>query len=292
MDDEFGGSDIGNDTSFDSGGDMDVGFDDGGAFLGDIPEDTLATVDPVDSVAMESEQIFDDIPEDTSSIVEPGAEISHGEFLEAQDEFEESIMDGTVYNDDIEPDAEMTHGEFLEEQTRFEEEIMGEREPGAELSHDEFLDAQNQFEAEVRDDVDWPENGGSVEGTEHEVDLHIGDEITRREHSGHPNLDGSYAGTDDISFEESSLPGEEEDYDTHHLEVAEELPDDYTVTAGEVAPAFGREGGGEQIHITRENWLNPDAAPLDVPLQDLKDYGYLEGSSADEEQPPNDEGDE
>jgi hypothetical protein len=222
--------------------------------------------------------------------IEPGAELSHGEFLGAQEEFEQSIADGSVHDDDIEPGAEMTHREFFEAQ----EVLDGEREPGAEMSHEEFLQVQDDFEAEIRGDVDWPDNDGAVEGTEHEIELGVGDEITRREHSGHPNLDGSFAGTGDIGFEESSLPGEEGDYDTHHLEVVEELPDDYTVTVGEVAPAFGHEGGGEQIHVTRENWLNPDAEPLDVPLQDLKDYGYLSEDETPEVEQVNDfeEGDD
>jgi hypothetical protein len=324
MGDEFGGGfdDGGGDMGGDSGEFGDGGRDIGGIddLGGDIPEDILDDSDlfggtDVNVAPMELQEdsllggdLSDDIAtnkpplEFAEDIVEPGAEITHGEFAEAQDALDESILDGTVYNDDIEPGAKMTHGEFLEEQRAFEEEINGEREPEAALSHEEFVEEQNRFEAEVmgvpEDIIDNPDyfdastghikypssdsdsdfnDDGSVAGTEHEAHLEVGDELTRR-----GSLDGSYTGSDDISFEESSLPGREEDYDVHNLEVVEEFPDDIHITEGEIAPGFGHEGGGEQQHFTRDNWLNPDADPLDVPTQDLVDYGYLQEKNPDE----------
>ena len=50
---------------------------------------------------------------------------------------------------DQEPGAEMSHDEFLDTQNAFEEEIMGEREPGAEMSHQDFFDTQDAFEEDI-----------------------------------------------------------------------------------------------------------------------------------------------
>ena len=50
---------------------------------------------------------------------------------------------------DQEPGAELSHQEFMDTQDAFEEEIMGEREPGADMSHQEFFDAQDAFEEDI-----------------------------------------------------------------------------------------------------------------------------------------------
>ena len=179
---------------------------------------------------------------------------------------------------DYPPDAE-TNNTLTNEETIREEEIMEEREPGAELSHSEFLEEQDKFEAEVEEKIEWPDNDGAVEGTEQDRNLEVGEEFTRRTQSDTVNDDGSFAGEKDISFEESSLPGNEEDYDVTDYKVTEEMPDDYYVTESEVAPAFDQEGGGTQYEFKRDHPWDSDAEPLDVPMQDMKDYGYIEEQS-------------
>jgi hypothetical protein len=286
FDDSSFGADMGSETfeiSEDIGGDILSGSEYDNSPLLDIPEDVPDSEGIIETgeISQDVESIPEDIDDiatiedlsetiteeinDNSEEVEIGGH--QGMTLEEVQQYQEDNADAFIHEDD---EKEFANG----------------------FSEETFNEEYENLQSEIRGDVDWPNNDGVVEGTEHDVELQVGDEITRREHSGHPNLDGSYAGIDDISFEESSLPGEESDYDTHHLEVTEELPDDYHISGGEVAPAFDHEGGGEQIHITRDNWMNPDAEPLDVPIQDLSDYGYLEETRTEEEIPQSEEVDE
>jgi len=157
-------------------------------------------------------------------------------------------------------------------------------EPGATMSHAEFIQEHDKLEAEIEGKIEYPDNKGAVEGTERDRKLEVGEEFTRRTNTDTVNDDGSFAGEKDISFEESSLPGDEEDYDVTNYRVTEDMPDDYFVTESEVAPAFDREGGGTQYEFKRENPWNPDAEPLNVPIQDMKDYGYIKENEGNNEE--------
>jgi hypothetical protein len=78
---------------------------------------------------------------------------SQSEDMDMEDDIEDnSQLEGQIGLEgmgDQEPGAELSHQEFFDTQDAFEEEIMGEREPGAEMSHQGFFDAQDSFEEDI-----------------------------------------------------------------------------------------------------------------------------------------------
>jgi len=199
--------------------------------------------------------LFDNSTED---IVEPGASMSHGEFIEEQDKFEEEIMG------EREPGAVLSHNEFIEEQDKFEEEIMGEREPGAELSHQEFIDEQDKFEAEIENQAEVKdENTAEIEEETKSDSEYIkigGDSVNPEspyvtdrqtaEDSGYIEKDGNEVVDSEKVKEELALP------DGNPAEYAHEMPhisdDTHDLYKSDVAPNFGHEGGGEQTIAIRQ----------------------------------------
>lgn len=122
--------------------------------------------------------------------------------------------------------------------------------------------------------VRWPNNDGALPGTrmkyadpQRYVDEY-GDKVDRIGDDG-----GGYLGVMEdgkpASFEDRSLPSNAvaDDYRSYTLH-PENMPAGWSIETGQVAPAFGREGGGEQMFIANQ-------AGRRVSVTTLKDMGIL-----------------
>lgn len=116
----------------------------------------------------------------------------------------------------------------------------------------------------------YPDNAGAVEGTVRQYDT-LGD---LRADLGDVTVDrigannGSFLAVEGTPWNMRSLPVNTLGKELHHFEF-NRLPEGYRVEVSEIAPAFGREGGGTQLRIV-------DAAsgrPANV--NDLLDAGVL-----------------
>ena len=216
---------------------------------------------------------IDDFPSEIPEDVEGSDNIDEGQ-LDGQESFIEDDNMETVIGG--RRDMSLEEVQNFQKEGWDEVEQMRNESPPDEDTRNAVIEEESRLEDEINGKVEWPDNDGAVEGTEHDRNLEVGEEFTRRTHTGTVNDDGSYAGEKGISFEESSLPGNEEDYDVTNYRVTEDMPDDIYATESEVASAFEQDGGGNQLHFKREHPWNPNAEPIDVPMQDMKDYGYIE----------------
>ena len=85
--------------------------------------------------------------EESDSLASESKDIDMDDNIDENSQLEGQI--GFEGMGDQEPGAELSHQEFFDTQDAFEEEIMGEREPGAEMSHQEFFDTQDAFEEDI-----------------------------------------------------------------------------------------------------------------------------------------------
>jgi len=271
MDDEFGGGDIG---GFDDGGSADLGggfADEGGADLGgglfdddssiaEIPEDAdnegmfldeTASLESANEVAAMQEEGNAEFEEEISNLQESGflptetemSEEDEASFIAEQDAFEESVMDGSVHDDDVEPGAELSHGEFFEEQDAFEQSIM---------------DGSD-------DDIDIPEDIGAeeFESTVVEDDTSVGgDEIPEDVESSEPS--GSYEPDDFSPVEEDTITQED---DSEFIKIGGESvnPESPYVIDRETSEVAGYTEGDEVIdsELAQEELALPDSNPAD-----------------------------
>jgi len=95
------------------------------------------------------------------------------------------------------------------------------------------------FDAE-KGKLKWPAGDGAKDGTEEQLELHIGDKLVR-----YNTLDGEYFAPADTTFEDLSLP-----YDESKIEKTYWIVDKpFNVEKSEIAPAFGSAGGGIQYRL-------------------------------------------
>jgi Tuberculosis necrotizing toxin len=120
---------------------------------------------------------------------------------------------------------------------------------GHPYSREEF-EARYVFE---NGDLRYPDNDGAVAGHR----LHFTDVAEFQKHYGDAldrlGGDGKYFSPEGTSFEDRALaPGSLGD-PYHRLQLTGELPPNWKIEVSQVAPAFGREGGGLQIRILDAN---------------------------------------
>jgi hypothetical protein len=106
----------------------------------------------------------------------------------------------------------------------------------------------------------YPGNDGAVVGTRVEyTDMAAfqRDYGTTLDRMGGPN--GAFLSPEGVPFESRALPGSNLNAGYHVYDLADELPPGVRVEVSEVAPAFGREGGGIQVRF-----IDADGNPLRV----------------------------
>jgi hypothetical protein len=116
--------------------------------------------------------------------------------------------------------------------------------------------SREEFEARYVDkngDLRYPDNDGAVLGRR----LHFTDVAAFQKHYGDAldrfGGDGKYFSPEGTSFEDRALaPGSLGD-PYHRLQLTGELPPNWKIEVSQVAPAFGRDGGGLQIRILDAN---------------------------------------
>jgi hypothetical protein len=116
--------------------------------------------------------------------------------------------------------------------------------------------SREEFEARYVDkngDLRYPDNDGAVLGRR----LHFNDVAAFQKHYGDAldrfGGDGKYFSPEGTSFEDRALaPGSLGD-PYHRLQLTGELPPNWKIEVSQVAPAFGRDGGGLQIRILDAN---------------------------------------
>ena len=128
-----------------------------------------------------------------------------------------------------------------------------------------------EFEARYVDengDFRYPDNGGAVKGRRlnftdvAEFQKHYGDVLDRF------GGDGKYFSPDGTPFEARALPPGSLGDPYQRLRLTGELPANWKIEVSEVAPAFGREGGGLQIRVL-------DANGQAMRMSELQDHGIL-----------------
>lgn len=111
----------------------------------------------------------------------------------------------------------------------------------------------------------YPGNDGGKLGTFVEFDnladfkAHYGESLDRFGGDG-----GSFLSFPEMSFESRSLPPGNLRDPYSVFEVGDRLPDGYRIEVSEIAPAFGRDGGGLQVRIL-------DASGIPIPVERLLD---------------------
>jgi hypothetical protein len=117
--------------------------------------------------------------------------------------------------------------------------------------------SREQFEARyVQENGDWryPDNDGAVVG--HRVEFsdveefqrHYGNVLDRFGDDG-----GKYFSPDGTPFEARALPPDSLGKPYLRMRLTGELPEGWRIEVAEVAPAFGRDGGGLQIRVLDAN---------------------------------------
>ncbi|MGL6235014.1 MAG: TNT domain-containing protein [Segniliparus sp.] len=120
----------------------------------------------------------------------------------------------------------------------------------------------------------YPPNAGAVPGTRveyHSMDAFRRDYGSQLDRIGHPG--GEYLGLRPegvpASFEQRGLPVSSLGKPYHEYEFSgTSLPSNWKIEVSEIAPAFGREGGGTQV-VVKNHLGNP------VSVNDLKEMGIL-----------------
>ncbi|AUI49790.1 glycohydrolase toxin TNT-related protein [Arthrobacter crystallopoietes] len=206
----------------------------------------------------------------------------------------------------------------LEGNARYPEEINGglagivdENQPkfgvdenGRALTEQEYANRYGEINPKTGD-LEWdsyPDNAGAVDGSIRHYDSldglrqDFGEDLTfdRIGHNG-----GTYLAVDGTPWHMRSLPVNTLGKELHHFEL-NELPDHIKVEVSEIAPAFGRPGGGTQIQFVDSrsgrvlgvnDMLNQrvltETGPLRNPAQDLIDevmpkvYNFVDIDAAD-----------
>jgi hypothetical protein len=132
--------------------------------------------------------------------------------------------------------------------------------------------SREEFEARyVKENGDWryPDNDGAVKGHRlqfsdaGEFQKHYGDVLDRfgSEH-------GKYFSPDGTPFEARALPPDSLGKSYFRMRLTGELPPGWRIEVSEVAPAFGRDGGGLQIRIL-------DAKDQAMSLSELHEQGIV-----------------
>ncbi|KRD04876.1 hypothetical protein ASE48_19685 [Mycobacterium sp. Root265] len=155
----------------------------------------------------------------------------------------------------------------------------GRDDDGSPLSQDQYESVYNKSGPNGDHWQNWPPNAGAVPETRlvyDRLDAFIRDFGTL---DGNLEVDriGKFEGdylavmSDGIpaTFEQRSLPIYSLTQPYHQFEMSGDLPDGWTVEVSEVAPAFGRDGGGTQVRI-----LDADGNAVLIPR--LKGLGILQ----------------
>lgn len=106
----------------------------------------------------------------------------------------------------------------------------------------------------------YPGNDGGKLGSFVEFDniadfkAHYGESLDRFGHDG-----GKFLSFPEMSFESRALPPSNVSATYSVFEIGDSLPDGYRIEVSEIAPAFGRDGGGLQVRF-----LDPDGQPVSV----------------------------
>jgi Tuberculosis necrotizing toxin len=131
--------------------------------------------------------------------------------------------------------------------------------------------SREEFEAryvEQNGELRYPDNGGAVVGRR----LHFTDVTEFQKHYGDAldrfGGDGKYFSPEGTSFEERALPPGSLGDPYHRLQLTGQLPPDWKIEVSQVAPAFGRDGGGLQIRIL-------DANGQAMRMSELQDLGIV-----------------
>jgi hypothetical protein len=128
-----------------------------------------------------------------------------------------------------------------------------------------------EFEARYVDEngnFRYPDNAGAVKGRR----LNFTDVAEFQEHYGDVldrfGGDGKYFSPDGTPFEARALPPDSLGDPYQRLRLTGELPPSWKIEVSEVAPAFGRDGGGLQIRVL-------DANGQAMRMSELQDHGIL-----------------
>jgi|GEM_PF-1134873 len=141
---------------------------------------------------------------------------------------------------------------------------------------------REDFEARyVKENGDWryPDNDGAVKAHRlqfsdvGEFQKHYGDVLDRLGDDG-----GKYFSPDGTPFEARALPPDSLGKPYLRMRLAGELPPGWRIEVSEVAPAFGRDGGGLQIRILDDNHQA-------MRMFELEEQGIVKRIPAPERQP-------
>lgn len=154
-------------------------------------------------------------------------------------------------------------------------------EHGHELTEAEY--ANRYGKADDQGAIAWdryPDNAGAVEGSVRQYDTlddlraDLGDVTVDRIGAN----SGSFLAVEGTPWEMRSLPVNTLGKELHHFEL-DDLPGGYRVEVSEIAPAFGRPGGGTQLRIVDAMSGQPASVDRLIDAQVLRETGPLPASS-------------
>jgi hypothetical protein len=157
----------------------------------------------------------------------------------------------------------------------------GRDEHGHELTEAEY--ANRYGKADDQGAIAWdryPDNAGAVEGSVRQYDTlddlraDLGDVTVDRIGAN----SGSFLAVEGTPWEMRSLPVNTLGKELHHFEL-DDLPGGYRVEVSEIAPAFGRPGGGTQLRIVDAMSGQPASVDRLIDAQVLRETGPLPASS-------------
>ena len=134
------------------------------------------------------------------------------------------------------------------------EEPYGHDSNGSALDKDEYDKRYNEVGPESQPWNSYPPNGGAVPGTRlsfDSVDAFIREYGPHLDRIGRPSGEYLAVMPDGVpsSFESRGLPVSSLELSYHSYQLTGRLPEGWTIEISEVAPAFGRDGGGMQVVV-------------------------------------------